>query len=333
MRAASTKKYVLIPAALGIAGAAVLTVWLARESKPLAARVPGTDQAPGWESGAQGNAILAGKLLRSSGQPGAASGAWPGFRGADHDGIGKTGSRLAHAWDSGGPRQLWGIDVGDGYAGAAVLNGRVYLMDYDVARKQSALRCLSTQDGAEIWRYSYPVSVKRNHGMSRTVPAVTDRFVIGLGPKCDLVCLDATSGELRWGIDLVRQYGATVPPWYAGQCPLLDEGRLVLAPGGPKALLMALKPEDGTVVWQTPNPRGWKMTHSSVMPMELAGERQYIYCANNGVAGVSATNGAVLWETTAWKISIATVPSPLVLPEGKIFLSGGYNAGSLMLQV
>lgn len=334
MRAPGTKKYVLIPAAVGIAGVAALAGWLAYQGgKPLAARVPGTDQAPGWESGAQGNAILAGKLIRSSGQAGTSAGAWPGFRGSDRDGIGKTGPRLAHGWDSGGPRQLWGIDVGDGYAGAAVLNGRVYLMDYDVAQKQTALRCLSTEDGAEIWRYSYRVAVKRNHGMSRTVPAVTDRFVIGLGPKCDLVCLDAISGELRWGVDLVRQYGATVPPWYAGQCPLLDQGLLVLAPGGPKALLMGLKPEDGTVAWQTPNPRGWKMTHSSVMPAEIGGERQYVYCANNGVVGVSATNGALLWETTAWKISIATVPSPLVLPEGKILLSGGYNAGSLMLQV
>ena len=58
-----------------------------------------------------------------------------------------------------------------------------------------------------------------------------------------------------------------------------------------------------------------------------------MYCANGGVVGVSAKDGSLLWETTAWKISIATVPSPLVLSEGRIFLSGGYNAGSLMLQV
>ena len=34
-----------------------------------------------------------------------------------------------------------------------------------------------------------------------------------------------------------------------------------------------------------------------------------------------------------WKISIATVPSPLVLDGGKILLAGGYNAGSLLLQL
>lgn len=59
----------------------------------------------------------------------------------------------------------------------------------------------------------------------------------------------------------------------------------------------------------------------------------YVYCANNGVLGVSAKDGSILWESTSWKISIATVPSPLVLGDGKVFLSGGYNAGSLMLQL
>jgi len=334
MRPPASQVYTLVPAALGVVAVGVLIVWIASGTgKPLALRVPGTDQAPGSELGSRGNAILAGKLLRSNGKPGAAMGAWPQFRGPDHDDISKASTHIARSWEATGLRQLWGIDLGDGYAGAAILNGRLYLMDYDVARKQDALRCLSTEDGAEIWRYTYPVSVKRNHGMSRTVPAVTEQFVVGMGPKCHVVCLDAVTGELRWGIDLVRQFGATVPPWYAGQCPLVDKGVVILAPGGPKALVVALKPEDGSVLWQTPNPRAWKMTHSSLMPMEFAGERMYIYCANNGVVGVAANDGGLLWETTAWKISIATVPSPLILPEGRIFLSGGYNAGSLMLQL
>jgi outer membrane protein assembly factor BamB len=162
---------------------------------------------------------------------------------------------------------------------------------------------------------------------------VSDKFVVGLGPKCHVVCLEPMTGKLLWGLDLVRQYGTTVPPWYAGQCPLIDRGAVVLAPGGRNALLLALDGQSGQALWQTPNPHAWKMTHSSVIPMEFAGQRMYVYCANNGVVGVSADTGAILWETSDWKISLATVPSPLILEGGRIFLSGGYNAGSLMLQL
>jgi outer membrane protein assembly factor BamB len=175
--------------------------------------------------------------------------------------------------------------------------------------------------------------VKRNHGMSRTVPIISSNLVIAIGPKGHVIACDAASGELRWTIDLVREFGATMPEWYVGQCPLVDGDHVILAPGGPDALLLAVDLPTGKEVWRSPNPHGWKMTHSSVMPLEFAGQRQYVYCANKGVVGVAAKDGTTLWETTDWKISIATVPSPCPLGDGKIFFSGGYNAGSLLLQL
>jgi outer membrane protein assembly factor BamB len=75
------------------------------------------------------------------------------------------------------------------------------------------------------------------------------------------------------------------------------------------------------------------MTHSSVMPLDFRGRRMLVYCASDGVVGVSAEDGSILWQTSEWKISIATVPSPLCLPEGKIFFSGGYNSGALFMQL
>jgi outer membrane protein assembly factor BamB len=337
----------LLPGAAAIVAVALLGFWLWHGANtPLALRVPGTDQ-PAGEAGPRANPVLAGQLSYAGSQavvqpgekpPSEAQapllpGAWPQFRGTNRDDISPETLPLLRAWTATGPAELWSIDLGDGYAGAAVLNGRVYIMDYDAAGKRDALRCLWLADGREIWRYAYPVSIKRNHGMSRTVPAVTDQFVVGLGPKCHVVCLDSTSGQLRWGLDLVRQYGATVPPWYAGQCPLLDRGAVILAPGGRNALLLALDGLSGQVRWQSPNPHAWKMTHSSIIPAQFQGQRMYVYCANNGVVGVAADTGALLWETADWKISFATVPSPLPLEGGRIFLSGGYDAGSLMLQL
>ncbi len=108
---------------------------------------------------------------------------------------------------------------------------------------------------------------------------------------------------------------------------------MILAPAGPEVLLTAVDCKTGKPVWKSPNPRAWKMTHVSVVPMEVAGRRMYVYCGSGGVAGVAADDGSLLWDTTDWKISIATVPSPVVLPGGRVFFSGGYNSGAAMLEI
>ena len=51
---------------------------------------------------------------------------------------------LARTWPAEGPRVLWSVDVGEGYAGAAVLEGRVYLLDYDQDKQADVVRCLSS---------------------------------------------------------------------------------------------------------------------------------------------------------------------------------------------
>jgi outer membrane protein assembly factor BamB len=321
----------LIPAAVALAGSTAIAWWLRIAAAPVVElRVPGTDGAAAAGTGVV--AAVRGELTRGEGQPSTQPGEWPQFRGPARDGVAQEGAGWATNWPAAGPRVVWSIPVGEGHAGAAVWQGRVYLFDYDRDRHRDVIRCLSLDDARDIWRYSYPVDIKRNHGMSRTVPAVTNGLLVALGPKCHVTALDPVTGERHWGLDLVRDYGTTVPPWYAGQCPLIDEGRVILAPGG-TALLLAVDGLTGTVAWTTPNPRGWKMTHSSIMPVVLGGRRQYVYCASDGVVAVSPEDGSVLWTSSEWKISIANIPTPVVVGPNRLLLAGGYNAGAVLLEV
>lgn len=276
-----------------------------------------------------------GSLITSDGVPSALPGSWPGFRGANLDAIvsAELSKPLNLNWEINKPAVLWEVGLGEGYAGAAVANGRVYILDYDQEKEGDAIRCLSLDDGKEIWRYFYRVKIKRNHGMSRTVPVIAGDSVITFGPKCHVVCLDAVTGELRWKRDLVKEDGAEVPAWYAGQCPVVDGDKLILGVGGTDALVMALDYRTGEILWKTPNPNGWKMTHSSIVPMNLSSERSYVYCAGGGVVGVSAEDGRLLWSYPEWRINIANVPTPIIIDKERIFLSGGYNSGAMMLSV
>jgi len=323
----------ILPVALIVVGIVLLYVWLGADTAmDLTLRLPIAENIlqPFLEEGGTGKPQ--GELVRFDGVAADLPGAWPRFRGADFNGISNENVALARKWPPDGPKVLWSIDVGEGYAGAAILAGRVYVLDYDRQKQADAVRCLSLEDGREIWRYSYPVKVKRNHGMSRTVPAVTDKFIVTLGPKCHVTCLDSATGQFRWMLDLVNDFKAKVPPWYAGQCPLIDGNRAIIAVGG-DALMIAVDCDTGEIVWQAPNPHNWTMTHSSIMPTDFMGRRMYVYCASGGVAGVSADDGGILWEYPEWKIKVANVPSPVIVGEGLIFLSGGYNAGSMMLRL
>ncbi|MCX6345335.1 MAG: PQQ-like beta-propeller repeat protein [Armatimonadetes bacterium] len=271
-------------------------------------------------------------LTTSSAEPPAVAGSWQQFRGANFDAINTETTPLSTKWAAGEPKIFWGIDVGEGYAAAAVANSRVYILDYDRTAQADVLKCLAFADAKELWRYSYPVAIKRNHGMSRTIPVVSGQYVVSLGPKCHVVCADAKTGKLFWMMDLVKQFGTVVPEWYAGQCPIIDGGKAIIAPGG-SSLMIAVDCATGKIVWQTPNPDRWGMTHSSIAPMTLNSKKMYIYCSTGGVVGVDAANGSILWKTDAWKNKIANVPTPVVIGDGRIFLCSGYNLGAMMIRV
>lgn len=323
----------IMPILVMIIGLIFIWLWLIKgPSKELKKRVPGTDALSSDGTAPVISGVLRGQLTKFNIIPADIPGNWQRFRGPDFDAIYKENIKLARRWNTSQPKVLWQINVGEGYAGAAIFNSRVYILDYDQKNQSDVLRCLTLSDGKDIWRYSYPVKVKRNHGMSRTVPAVTEKYVVSIGPKCHVLCLDSTTGEFKWGIDLVRDYNTIVPEWYAGQCPLIDGDRTIIAPGG-DALMIAVDNATGNIIWKTTNHNNWNMTHSSIIPMVFNNKRMYVYCASGGVVGVSAIDGSILWETADWKIGIANIPSPLIIGDGKIFLSGGYNSGSMMIQL
>ncbi|MBM3889944.1 MAG: polyvinylalcohol dehydrogenase, partial [Verrucomicrobia bacterium] len=293
----------MLPAAVAVAGMLVILVWFfGGHGTEVKERLPGMDRSGEEFTGGVAAAKWEGKLVKGDGAPANLNGVWPAFRGPKGDNICTDPTPLAKSWPEGGLKALWRIPVGEGYAAPAIWKGCVFLMDYDTQAKADALRCLSLADGKEIWRYTYPVKIKRNHGMSRTIPTVTDKCVVAIGPKCHVICVDTLTGELRWKLDLVREFNTEVPPWYAGQCPLVDGDRVILGTGG-DALVIAVDLMTGKLLWKSPNPRRWQMTHSSLTPVEFKGRRMYVYCASGGVAGVSATDGAILWSTPDWKIT------------------------------
>lgn len=325
----------LIPGLVALLGAVALDAWLRHDPvSDLVMHVPGMDGAPAREAVVE--TVRIGSDFRiGDGLPSALPGSWPGFRGAAFGPIDTDGVALADRWDDGQPRVSWQLELGEGHAGAAIHRGRVYVLDYDETLRRDVLRCLSLDDGREIWQRGYQVEVARNHGMSRTVPAVTDRYVVTIGPRCHVMGVDAERGDLLWGIDLVAEYGTTVPMWYTGQCPLIVEDVAILAPAGDTVLMMGVACATGEVLWRTPNDHELGMSHASITPAVIEGVSQFIYAGLGGMVGVAAAGeraGEILWFAPQWDRSVIA-PSPVHLGDGRIFVTAGYGGGSMLLHV
>lgn len=259
---------------------------------------------------------------------------WPRFRGEDFDNISKSPVKLIDNFGSDGPKILWSKELGEGHSGAAIYEGLAYILDYDEEDRADVLRCYSLLDGEEMWVRGYELNIKRNHGMSRTIPAITEDYILTMGPMCHVMCLERETGDFLWGLDVAREYESEIPLWYTGQCPLIDEGKAIIATGG-NALMVAMDMETGEKLWETPNPEGWKMSHSSVMPYTFGDRKMYVYSAIGALVGVAADGdnaGEILWQTTVWNHSVVA-PSPVCMPDGKIFMTAGYGAGSMMAQL
>jgi outer membrane protein assembly factor BamB len=336
------RKNIAIIVTVSVVFAVVILWWIINTNQPfnIAMRVPGMDNRP--KIAFRSDSVIIGQYFDTlSLFDEIVPGSWPRFRGGDFDNISKDTTSLAERWDTSGPPVIWRTSLGEGYAGPAVWKGRVYLLDYNEKKKADMLRCFSLKTGKEIWRRWYYVELKRNHGYSRTIPAITDKYLVSIGPRSHVMCLDPVNGKLLWTIDLEKKYGIQgsengriTPDFFTGQCPLIDNDVAVFAPGG-KALMIGIDCESGKVIWETPNPDSLKMSHCSIMPAIIHGKKMYIYNAVGGVVGISADGedkGRLLWKTTKWSPSIVAA-STLYLGNNELAVFGNYGAGGARIRI
>ena len=326
---------IIFSSVLILAGLVILGWWLsANPTRDFTASIPGADNRVS-SGGSAAESVRIGEFFEQyESEVPDLNETWPRFRGEDFDNISKSPVKLIDKFGPSGPKILWSVELGEGHASPAIYKGLVYLLDYNEQMRSDMLHCYSLTSGKELWRRWYHVSVKRNHGMSRTVPAVTEDYVLTIGPRGHVMCVNRKNRDFLWGLDIEKQYESEIPLWYTGQCPLIDNNKAIIATGG-KALMIAVDCSSGKILWETPNEQGWKMSHSSIMPFTFGGRKMFVYSAVGGVCGIAADGkdeGKILWSTNAWQHPVVA-PAPVCMPDGRIFITAGYGAGSMNLKL
>jgi outer membrane protein assembly factor BamB len=256
---------------------------------------------------------------------------WPQWRGASRDGQWRD-TGLIEKFSSSELALKWRVEIGSGYCGPTVAQGRVYVMDRVTSpESQERVHCFDEHTGKNLWSHEYACDYGRvaYPAGPRASVTIDNGHAYALGSTGRLHVFDAATGNIAWQKDLDEQYKIAMPIWGISASPLIFETLVILHIGGDNACIVALNKETGEEAWRALSDRA---QYSAPILVQQAGQPVVICWTGDSVAGLAAPTGKVLWRHE-WKprnmpIGVAT---PIV--EGdRVFFTSFYD-GSLLLKL
>jgi outer membrane protein assembly factor BamB len=252
---------------------------------------------------------------------------WPQWRGPDRTDISRE-SGLLKSWGDDGPQLLWTYsDAGIGYSGPSIIGEKFFSMG-DRGNSEYVF-ALDTHTGKQIW--STPIGQAFHNGYGdgpRATPTVNGDVLYALGAQGKLICAEIATGKERWQIDMYKDLqGQMMSGWGYSESPLVDGSKLICTPGGSQGTLAALDKKTGKVLWRSTELTD-TASYSSCIVANVGGIRQYVVMTGEGVAGVAADDGRLLWHYVQppGKYRVAVVATP-IFHNNCVYVSADYNAG------
>lgn len=264
---------------------------------------------------------------------------WPQFLGPTRNGV-SAQKGILRSWPEKGPEVLWSVNVGIGYGGPVISDGKVYLLDRD-DKVGDILRCFDLNTGKELWKFAYDAPGSVMFPGSRSVPTVDGNYIYSCGPYGNLYCIDLKTHKPVWNKNIWKDFGGgEIPRWAITQCPLVYGDLLIVASQAPQAGVVAYEKLTGKVKWATPalgsvgyvSPEIAKVGGENHVVMITASAGRGAEASGGKVVGIDPLSGKVLWEYTNWQCGIP-VPCAIDAGEGRILITGGYQAGAAMIKV
>ena len=283
---------------------------------------------------------------------------WPQFLGPDRNSYSPQ-KELLRSWPENGPEVLWTADLGIGYGGPVVKDGKIYLLDRDNAVGDK-MRCFDLDTGKELWRFEYDAAGEVMFPGSRSVPIVDDIHVYSTGPYGDLYCIDINTHEPVWNTNIWTSFGGNpgndtidyggfggngnFPIWAVSQCPMIYGNLLVVISQAPEAGAVAYNKLTGEVVWKTPNLGNESYTSPTIVKIDGKDHLVAVISSTNPIGrrdlpqtmgkivGIEPLTGKILWEYDQWECHISVAPA-VDAGDNKVLVVGGYELGAVMIKV
>jgi outer membrane protein assembly factor BamB len=256
------------------------------------------------------------------------SGEWPQWRGANRDGVSKE-TGLMKQWPADGPPLVWkAAGAGAGYSSFAVSGGRIFTMGLRGNREY--VIAFDTVTGKELWATAHGSRFQNDRGDGpRGTPTVDGDKVYALGGNGDLSSLDAKTGSIVWGMNVLKKFGGENPNWGISESPLVIGDRLLITAGGPGASVVALNKKDGSLIWKSQSDGAG---YSSGMPMQIGNATQVVFFTQKRAIGLDLKDGKLVWEYPRASNDVANVATPIIRGN-RVFISSDYGTGAGMVEI
>jgi outer membrane protein assembly factor BamB len=254
---------------------------------------------------------------------------WTTFRGPKRDGNYEAAPVLT-SWPSGGLSPIWKQPVGLGFASFAVADGRAFTIEQ--RRGQEVVAAYDIGTGREIWKQGWNAQYSDSTGDGpRSTPTWDQGRLYALGATGELRCIDANTGSVIWGKNILTDNQAENLQWAMAASPLIVDDKVIVLPGGTSGKsVVAYNKMTGAPVWKVLNDR---QAYVSPMLVELAGRRQIVVVSASRVVGLAPENGALLWNYP-WDTDMGiNVSQPVMVDRSRFFISSGYGKGAALVEV
>jgi outer membrane protein assembly factor BamB len=254
---------------------------------------------------------------------------WTNFRGPNRDGRYDEMAVLTQ-WPAAGLTPIWKQPIGVGYASFVIADGRAHTIEQ--RRGQEVVTAYDLATGREVWKQGWNAVYSDSTGDGpRATPTWDDGRLYALGATGELRCLDAKSGAVVWGKNILSDNQASNLQWAQAASPLIVDDKVIVVPGGTSGKsVVAYNKMTGAPVWKSQND---KAAYVSPMLMTLAGRRQVVVVSSTRVIGLAPEDGSLLWSQT-WDTDMGiNVSQPIVVDKNRFFISAGYGKGAALMEV
>ncbi|MFP4057695.1 MAG: PQQ-binding-like beta-propeller repeat protein [Candidatus Brocadiia bacterium] len=250
---------------------------------------------------------------------------WPQFHGPGRTNRSpETG--LLDRWPEGGPPRVWTArGIGFGFSTVSIADGRITTTGN--IRDHTVITAMD-MDGKHLWQANNGPAYKRSHPGTRSTPTIDEGRLYHENADGDVVCLDAATGERRWGRNILEKFGGRNITWALAESLLVDGDRVVCTPGGEEISLAALDKATGETVW-TCRGANDKPGYCSPIVFEHRGLRQIVTLMAKSVVGVHAQTGKLLWQVPHETPFDENITTP-IFHDGHVFVSTRTTGSKLL---